>query len=262
MASLHSNRGAKRAREARAALGHTREGPLPDLLQVVEREGDAHVVLLDLPEGVAGAFIAKPGCPLLFVNGDQPISRQRFTLAHEFGHCRMGHASVVDEQIAISGKLRSPKEISANAFAAEFLMPKDAIAAWGRANVEGPATLEHVVLLAYEYGVSAQAARYALETAKVIDSKRGDQLDAEIAEEVHFEVAPRLGLEPLDDDLVDACTHLPRIPAALEGRAFGDFLVGAIDADELAARVGHDPGAVREMLTALKLDRLVPTAAG
>ena len=44
-------------------------------------------------------------------------------------------------------------------------MPKDAIAAWGRERVRGSVTLEHVVLLAAEYGVSAQAARYALDTA-------------------------------------------------------------------------------------------------
>jgi len=118
MAGLHSNRGAKRAREAWAALGHTREGPLPDLLEAVEAQGGANVVVLELPEGVAGAYVARPGLPLLFVNGGQALSRQRFTLAHEFGHHRMGRATVIDAQAAIGPGARDPHEIAANAFAA------------------------------------------------------------------------------------------------------------------------------------------------
>ena len=143
----------------RADLGLGGDRPVGDLLTAVEGAG-AHVVVLDLPEGVAGAYVAKPDCPLLFVNGGQWIGRQRFTLAHEFGHFRMGHETVVDKQVAISGYLHAPNEVCANAFAAEFLLPKRAVAQWGAANVRtGQPTLEHVCLLAAEYGVSAQAAR-------------------------------------------------------------------------------------------------------
>jgi Zn-dependent peptidase ImmA (M78 family) len=261
VASEHSNRGAKRARQARADLGYTREGPLPDLLQAIERDGGAHAVVLELPEGVAGAYIAKPGRPLLFVNGRQAVSRQRFTLAHEFGHHRMGHATVVDEQAAISGHLHDPSEVSANAFAAEFLMPRDAVAAWGGAHIRGAVTLEDVVLLAHEYGVSAQAARYALETAKVLtDDRRRRQLDDEIAEDLHVELAQRLGLQPLQDGLADVAGRLPRIPAALRGSALGDLLAGAIDVDALALRLGREPKEVSAMLTELRIDQLLPAA--
>jgi hypothetical protein len=269
-----SNRGAKRAREARAELGYARTGPLPDVLEAIEGRGGAHAVLLDLPPLVAGAFIARPGLPLLLVNGRQALARQRFTLAHEFGHQRMGHPSVVDEQPAISGRLEGDRdeqpaisgrlegdrdEVCANAFAAEFLMPRDAVLAWGTEHVRGPVTLEHVVLLAHEYGVSAQAARYALATAGVLrDRSRARQLDDEIAASVHFELARWLGLQPLDDGLVDAAAALPRIPAALRDTALGDFLAGAIGAEELARRLGADPERVRAMLRDLGLDRLLP----
>ncbi len=176
--SLDRNTGAKRAREARGDLGYTREGPLPDVVEAVEERGGAHVVVLDLPEGVAGAYVARADCPLLFVNGHQALSRQRFTLAHEFGHHRMGHASVVDEQRAINGQLHDPNEVRANAFAAEFLLPRDAVRAWGREHVDGPLSLEQVVLLACEYGVSAQVARYGLQNARVLnDPPRCKQLD-------------------------------------------------------------------------------------
>lgn len=261
VASEHSNRGAKRAREAREDLGFTREGPLPDVLAAVEH-GGAHAVVLELPEGVAGAYVNKPDCPLLFVNGAQAVARQRFTLAHEFGHHRMGHASVVDEQAAISGYDHNPNEVCANAFAAEFLMPRDAIAAWGRDHVDGAVTLEHVVLLAADYGVSAQAARYALASAKVLtDARRGEQLNAEIAQELHVALGERLGLVALDDELADVAGRLPRIPIALRSSALGDLLVGEIDPAGLAQRIGRGLDEVSAMLAAMGLDRLLPASA-
>jgi len=262
VASEWSNRGAKRAREARSELGCAQAGALPDVLAAVEGPGRSHVVVLELPREVAGAYIARPGVPLLVVNGRQAVARQRFTLAHEFGHHRMGHGSVVDEQAAISGKLTHDRnEVAANAFAAEYLMPRAAVAEWGAAHVRGPATLEHVLLLAREYGVSAQAARYALETAGVLrEPRRARQLDGEIAAEMHFELARWLGLQPREDGLADAAATLPRIPAALRGSALGDLLAGAIGVAELARRTGAAPGDVRTMLRELGLDRLVPEA--
>ena len=261
MPSEFSNRGAKRAREARADLGYTREGPLPDLLEAGEEKGGAHAVVLELPEGVAGAYIAKQDCPLLFVNGAQWLPRQRFTLAHEFGHHRMGHSTVIDAQAVISGYTHDPKEVCANAFAAEFLMPRDAVAAWGEQHVRGAVSLDHVMRLAYEYGVSSQAARYALETAKVLtDEARCTQLDEEIAAGMNVEVAQRLGLEPLEDELSDATGRLPRIPDALRGSTLGDLFAGAVDAHALAVRLGRDPQAVARMLRELGIDRLLPAS--
>jgi Zn-dependent peptidase ImmA (M78 family) len=261
VASKWSNTGAKRGRDARADLGLTREGPLPDLLDVVEDAG-AHVVVLDLPRDVAGAYVAKAGTPLLFVNGAQWIARQRFTLAHEFGHFRMGHETVVDKQVAISGYLYDPNEVCANAFAAEFLMPKVAIARWGTENVRGAQpTLEHICLLAAEYGVSAQAARYALESAEVLtNARRKQQLDAEIKDELHVEVFTQLGLAPLEDELAAASARRPRIPRALRDTALGDLLAGDIDVAGFAERVNAAPADVDAMLAALGLDQLLATA--
>jgi Zn-dependent peptidase ImmA (M78 family) len=261
VASKWSNTGAKRGREARADLGLAHNGPVPDLLTTVEDAG-AHVVVLDLPEGVAGAYIAKPDCPLLFVNGGQWIARQRFTLAHEFGHFRMGHDTVVDKQVAISGYLHDPTEVCANAFAAEFLMPKEAVKAWGTEHVpDGEPTLEHVCLLAARYGVSARAARYALETAEVLTTaRRKQQLDDEIRGELHVEVFKQLGLEPLEDELAAASARRPRIPRALRDTALGDLLAGDIDVAGFAQRVNAPTDEVDAMLAALGLDQLLATA--
>jgi Zn-dependent peptidase ImmA (M78 family) len=259
--SLYSNRGAKRAREARDGLACDLTGPIPDLMAVVEDPGGANVLVLDLVDGVAGAYIAKPELPLVFVNGKQALARQRFTLAHEFGHFRMGHSTVVDEHAVIGGVPRHPNEVAANAFAAEFLMPREGVKAWAAEHVHGQLTLEHIVVFANEYGVSAQAARYAFAGSGVLtDVRRAAQLDSEIAHELHVEVASYLGLEPLEDRLAEAVRRLPRIPPALERSALGDLLIGAIDVDELAARAGRSGDEVRDALAELHLDRLLPVA--
>jgi Zn-dependent peptidase ImmA (M78 family) len=257
--SLYSNRGAKRARDARQELGYADDGPVPDLLAAIEDGGGLHAVILELMDGLAGAYIAKPDLPLTFVNGAQAITRQRFTLAHEFGHFRMGHDTVIDKQTMIGGVQRDPNEVAANAFAAEFVMPRVATKAWGAAHISGQPTLEHVVVFAHEYGVSPQAARYAFATAGLLtDKRRGEQLDSEIADELHSEVASYLGLEPREDRLADAVRRLPRIPPALEHSALGELLVGAIDIDELALRAGRSPDELHEALGVFHLDQLLP----
>jgi Zn-dependent peptidase ImmA (M78 family) len=256
---VHSNRGAKRAREARVALGYRPTEPLPDLIEAIEDRGGAHAVVIELTDGVAGAYIDRPELPLVFVNGAEAITRQRFTLAHEFGHFRMGHATVVDEVAMIRGVPRKPTEVCANAFAAEFLMPKEGTKAWAAEHVRGAVTLEHVVVFANEYGVSPQAARYAFATAGVlIDGDREQQLDAEIAEELHVGLASYLGLEPLEDRLAGAVRRLPRIPPVLEETGLGDVLIGAIDVDELAARAGRSAHEMHDALAEFQLDQLLP----
>jgi Zn-dependent peptidase ImmA (M78 family) len=257
--SLYSNTGAKRAREARQALGCGPTQRLPDVIEMIEGHGGAQAVVLELTDGVAGAYIAKADLPLLFVNGAQAVTRQRFTLAHEFGHFRMGHSTVVDKQAMIGGVQRDPNEVAANAFAAEFLMPKEGTNAWAAEHVGGRVTLEHVVVFANEYGVSPQAARYAFQAAGILaDRERREQLDAEIAEDLHIELASYLGLQPLEDRLAEAVRRLPRIPPVLEQSALGDVLIGAIDVDELATRAGRTPDEMHEALAEFRLDQLLP----
>ena len=69
---------------------------------------------------------------MLWVNGTHVAARQRFTLAHEFGHdwCRHDGKLAVDTFETMSGKTRNPREIEANAFAAEFLLPRAAMDGW------------------------------------------------------------------------------------------------------------------------------------
>ncbi|MDQ4049241.1 MAG: hypothetical protein M3131_07660, partial [Actinomycetota bacterium] len=90
--------------------------------------------------------------------------------------------------------------------------------------------------------------------------RRCKLLDDEIAAGLNVDVAQRLGLEPLEDELSDTAGRLPRISSALRGSAFGDLLAGALDVEGLAARLGCDADAVRTMLNELGIDQLVPAA--
>jgi len=118
------------------------------------------------------------------------------------------------------------------------------------------------VLLACEYGVSAQAARYALQNAGVLsDAQRCEQLDEEIASELHVALGQQLGLQYPHDELADAAGRLPRIPSALHSSALGDLLAGAIDAEQLAVRVGREAHEITAMLAELGIDRLLSAAS-
>jgi uncharacterized protein DUF955 len=197
--------------------------------------------------------------PLVVVNGRQPLVRQRFTLAHELGHHRMGHGYVVDDPAAIAGRARSRAEVAANAFAAELLLPRAAVAsgASGTCAARSRSSTSCCSAMSTASALRRRATRWrARAWCATRRAKRA--LDAEIADGMHVRLVRWLGLEPLADGLADAAAALPRIPSALRGTALGDHLAGAIDEHELAQRVGAARGAVIAMLRALGLDRLVP----
>jgi Zn-dependent peptidase ImmA (M78 family) len=249
MPSLHSNRGAKRAREARAELGLAPDTPLDCVLTAIEERAGVPVVFLALGGDLAGAYLPQP---LIFLSGDQPSNRLRFTLAHEFGHHWMRHGKAVD-RVATLRDRDEPREIEANAFAAEFLTPKAAVLRYVDERAAAPISLDVVVRLATRFGTSAQAALIRLRTAGVLSSgSLYDKLDGEISEGLHLMLAHHLGLADKDDGIARARQETPRMPAALRGSPLAAFLAGQIDVEDLARASGRTPAeaqaAVDELL--------------
>jgi Zn-dependent peptidase ImmA (M78 family) len=241
MAGLHSNRGAKRAREARAAAGLDRAAPLPCLLTIVEERFGLPVVIAALPEGVAGACRRDGDAALLWVNGGEVRPRQRFTLAHELGHAYIGHDGklAVDSFETFSGATTNPNEIEANAFAGEFLVPRVAV----ERRFDRDPDLEDTVRLAAEYGVSAIAALFRLTSADVVSVKRAARLREEIDAQHHLDVYERLAL-PLLEDRLEALEELPYTSPALAGSALRAALDGAAPVASAAHAAGVAPGAL------------------
>jgi hypothetical protein len=225
MAGIDANRGAKRAREARAALGLDPAAPLHCILDVVEHRARLPVVVTALPGETAGACFHEGGGAVLWVNGgrSQSLPRRRFTLAHELGHVWCGHdGSVeVDTFATLSGRTSSPFEVQANAFAAEFLVPRAGL----DEVVTREPTLEDTVVVASHFGVSAIMVVYRFKQLGLASERRIEQLDAEIEEKLHLRVADGLDLRPRTDRLA-RIEHLPYLSPALEGSALAAALRG------------------------------------
>lgn len=89
------------------------------------------VVIRRRLEHLAGAYLpgtAAEGRPDgVLINAAHPLSKQRFTAAHELAHHRRDRTTVLDSDTDWFGRstsVQSPTELFAESFAAWFLMPK------------------------------------------------------------------------------------------------------------------------------------------
>jgi len=116
-------------------------GPVRGLTQWMEAAGCLIVTEDFETSRVDGLSQWIGDCPVILINSRAPIDRKRLTLAHELGHLSL-HSSEISEDM----------ELEANAFAAEFLMPRDIIKPQLR-NL----TLGRLLDLKREWGTSMQA---------------------------------------------------------------------------------------------------------
>jgi len=90
------------------------------------RERGILAVFRPLPK-LSGAYFPNDGRPGVLLNANHPMSKQRYTAAHELGHDYLEHGTSVDPEIDALHRWgdRPPpqKEMVAEAFAAWFLMP-------------------------------------------------------------------------------------------------------------------------------------------
>jgi Zn-dependent peptidase ImmA (M78 family) len=105
------------------------------------------------------------------INSAHASTRQRFSIAHEIGHLRMHHGDFfVDKTVRLNRDARSsmaidPKEIEANRFAAELLMPEKIITAATKKRLAKKRNItaeELIEGLADECQVSKQAMEFRL----------------------------------------------------------------------------------------------------
>jgi Zn-dependent peptidase ImmA (M78 family) len=75
----------------------------------------------------SGFFSYDGGKPVIEYNIMDSNERTRFTVAHELGHFLLGHKNVPRDTSATMSRSRDPKEVAANRFAAELLMPAAAV---------------------------------------------------------------------------------------------------------------------------------------
>ena len=222
------------ALQARRDLSLGTDGPVPDVLQRLEQDGGVNVVVARLPEGgPAGAYTVERDVPFIHVNSSEPVVRQRFTLAHEFGHHRLQHGDALDERVWWGAT--DPKEVAANQFAAEFLVPVAAVNLWFQARSPEAVDLETLVRLAGAFGVSCETALWRLVAARRLDQRSADRIKKRLDAHEHWGLRTRMGLSEMTDTL-SSVQHLGvRVPARMT-----DDVIKALDfgiiARDLAAR--------------------------
>jgi Zn-dependent peptidase ImmA (M78 family) len=233
-----------RAERGRLGLGDT--GPVVDLLRVLEHDADVHVALCQLGEqGLAGMYQSREGVAVILVNSSMHPVRARFTLAHEFGHCRLGHGAVIDRVIDPSSRDR--REVEANQFAAELLLPRLGVEWWLQANGDPDLDLQALVRLASHYGVSGEVALHRLDRARRLRSAAKRGLLARIEAGEHRDVAWQLGLPEFGDALARERRLQVRLPSQTRRAVLRALERGLIDAEEAAERLHVDRLEIQRM---------------
>jgi Zn-dependent peptidase ImmA (M78 family)/predicted secreted protein len=152
--------GLKAAQDEHHRLGASMHERVP-VFDVIE---DARIWLLFQPmRNLYGAYERHGDAAGIIINSQHPLSLQRFTAGHEYGHHVLGHeASADDEERIYRGDRQSLQEVAAQAFAGEFLMPIQLVNYTLRTlglDVQQPdLTPRQIYQLALELGVSYAAA--------------------------------------------------------------------------------------------------------
>lgn len=151
---------------------HTRgRWPLPVDVYAVAAEHGVMVREEELEDSISGFLALKEGRRVVVVNANHHANRRRFTVAHECGHFLLhgdpGRVFVDASPIFFRDDRSSQgidrREMEANAFAAELLMPEEEL----RARVARPIdVMDEVAVrrLASQFGVSPQALTIRLTT--------------------------------------------------------------------------------------------------
>lgn len=130
------------------------------------------IIFADFSEDKISGFLKREtglGKPVIVVNKSDADRRQRFTIAHELGHFTLHKdenlhvddlhsAEVVHFRDGVSSQATDAREIEANQFAAELLMPEEEILPILKASLAKGTTLEKTVSdLADSFDVSVLA---------------------------------------------------------------------------------------------------------
>jgi Zn-dependent peptidase ImmA (M78 family)/DNA-binding XRE family transcriptional regulator len=240
-----------RAAEDIAARERNRLGlgdaPIGDLPRLLETEVGLRIFAFPMQNRrTAGMFVATTDLgACIAVNTNHSPDRQRWTIAHEYGHF-LTHRSQPEITILRSGRV-SQRERFADAFARFLLMPTSSLTrrflALKRATT-GPITPADVVDLAHLYGVSMQAMTLRLEELDLLRAGTWDKLKA-------YGIKPDQARELLEIPKAEPLRALPYRYETLASRAFNDELISE---GQLARMLETDRVSARRLVNARSYD--------
>lgn len=233
------------ARTERARLGLGETAPVEDLIAALEGAAGVLVALWQLGEhGPAGLYQEREGVPVILVNSSTPPVRARFTLAHEYGHHCLGHGAAVDRVIDTDSRDR--REVGANQFAAELLVPGAGLEEWLRAAAR-PVDLGAVIRLANRFAVSCEVALHRLERTRHVRGAAARALAERLEAGEHLERAWRLDLPELADTLTEERRLQVRMPGPTRRVVLSALRRGLIDGEGAAERLHVDRLEIQRM---------------
>ncbi len=154
---------------------------------------------------LGAAVISESGAGTgILVNSKHPLSRQRYSVAHELGHFFFRHPSIVDmADIFESGAAaRTDEEKLAESFASWFLMPPKLLDAYvGRRGIERIHTAEEAYQLSLFLGTSYESTISHLRYTERATSERAATWLREPPQKIKRRLAGKFELESWRNDV-------------------------------------------------------------
>ena len=152
---------------ARRVISRLRLSTAPIDVKAIAKKYGVEVVEEAFPDDISGALSRGADHAVIAINKGHHENRQRFTIAHELGHYLLHgdspayydqeHQVGLHFRAKVTGASWNAKEIEANRFAAELLMPRRLLLARVGDSAEVDAAK-----LAVEFQVSQEAMTYRL----------------------------------------------------------------------------------------------------
>ncbi|WP_067694446.1 helix-turn-helix domain-containing protein [Nocardia jejuensis] len=212
-----------------------------ELAELVETSLRVDVAVAELPSGLDGLSVVQGDFRLALINSNLPPTRQRFTLGHELGHIFAGDTEnvLIDESVVGSS---TPREIRANAFAAEFLVPGEQLREelWGQTEDESK-----IEKLLSRYRVSLDVLAFHAHNCDIVDAVGRDRMRRMSSARFITRAGRMSDLQTINGR---------RVPGRLLFRAVHAYVAGRISIRPIAGLLDTEPD--------LLLTQLAPILSG
>ncbi|MGI6037773.1 MAG: ImmA/IrrE family metallo-endopeptidase [Limnochordia bacterium] len=147
-----------RANEVRKRLGLSAFEAM-DIIKTLRENEDVSFVLKPFESGISGMFLRLGNAKVIVLNTTRTLGHQRFTAAHEYYHLCFDTEMTGGICLAGTTEQKVTRELEADLFAANLLMPRDGleISLFRRTQGRRDLTIDDVVSLEQKFGVSRMA---------------------------------------------------------------------------------------------------------
>jgi Zn-dependent peptidase ImmA (M78 family)/transcriptional regulator with XRE-family HTH domain len=268
------------ATEERRRLG-LGSAPLGDVSSVIEAQG-IRTGTVSMPEAVSGLTISHPNVgPFIVINERHFPERRRFSWCHEYAHVLLDKDTI--GMVSRETERDDLREVRANSFAANFLLPEEGVRQFVASLGKGAASRVHadifdeagvvpidsrtdpgtqeiqlydVVQLAHFYGVSVLSTLYRLRNLKLLSEPEFERLRNMDAEGRSRKIAKLLGFAPLES--VEQRGEFQRRFLALGLEALRREKISQAKFLEVARRVGVPQWTAQDLLANAGIDDAEP----